>query len=63
MMWMLEQNPALQKIALCLDNDAAGVKATVRLTKALREKGYEQIGVLIPEHKDWNEGAATRCCK
>ena len=55
LMWMLEQNPALQKIALCLDNDAAGVKATARLTESLQEKGYEQIGVLTPKHKDWNE--------
>lgn len=55
MMWMLEQNPALRQVALCLDNDAAGIKAAVRLTEALREKGYEQVGTLMPEHKDWNE--------
>ena len=55
MLWMLEQNPELQKVALCLDNDAAGAKATMRLIEALQEKGYSQIGILKPEHKDWNE--------
>ncbi len=27
MLWMLEQNPKLQKIILCLDHDAAGIEA------------------------------------
>ncbi len=55
MLWMLEQNPELQKIALCLDNDTAGIKAATRLAEALQEKGYSQIGTLLPEHKDWND--------
>lgn len=55
MLWMLEQNPALCQVALCLDNDKAGMKATARLWEALQEKGYSQIGILKPEHKDWNE--------
>jgi len=63
MLWMLEQNPKLQKIALCLDNDVPGIKAASRLAETLQEKGYNQIGTLLPEHKDWNECAATRCCK
>ena len=60
MLWMLEQNPALQKIALCLDNDAAGMKATARLVDTLQEKGYSQIGILKPEHKDWNDDLTSQ---
>ena len=55
MLWMLEQNPRLQKVALCLDNDEPGMKATARLVEVLQENGYNQIGTLTPEHKDWNE--------
>lgn len=36
MLWMLEQNPKLQKIILCLDHDAAGIEAAGRLTDILR---------------------------
>ena len=60
MLWMLEQNPTLQKIALCLDNDAEGMKATARLVDTLQEKGYSQIGILKPEHKDWNEDLTSQ---
>lgn len=60
MLWMLERNPTLQKIALCLDNDAAGMKATARLVDTLQEKGYSQIGILKPEHKDWNEDLTSQ---
>lgn len=55
MLWMLEQNPRLQRVAFCLDNDEPGVKATARLVEVLQEKGYSRIGTLTPEHKDWNE--------
>ena len=54
MLWVLEQNPALQQIALCLDNDAAGIKASQRLSETLREKGYDQLQVCLPSQKDWN---------
>ena len=59
MMWMLEQNPNLRQVALCLDNDEAGIKASQRLSDALRERGYSQIEVLLPSHKDWNEDLTT----
>ena len=55
MLWMLEQDPKLQQIALCLDNDEAGIKATERFSEVLFEKGYTQIGTLAPERKDWND--------
>ncbi len=54
-MWkMLELDPEIKKVALCLDNDEAGQKAEERLGAELREKDYE-TAVLVPEAKDWNE--------
>ena len=55
MLWMLEQNPHLQNVTLCVDNDDAGQKAVVRLTSILHENGYTDIVPLLPEAKDWNE--------
>ncbi len=55
MLWMLEQNPHLQNVTLCLDNDDAGRKAVERLTSILNENGYMDIVPLLPEAKDWNE--------
>ena len=40
MLWMLEKDPRLQKVVLCLDHDAAGIEATGRLTDILREHGH-----------------------
>ena len=54
LLWMLEQIPALQQVTLCLDNDEAGIKASQRLTETLQVKGYGQVGVLLPQGKDWN---------
>ena len=55
MLWMLEQNPQLQKIALCLDSDKAGQKALERLTEILREQGYTNVTPMLPETKDRND--------
>lgn len=55
MLWMLEQNPKLLSISLCLDNDEAGIKATQRLMDQLTERGYNWVGSYVPEHKDWND--------
>lgn len=54
MFWMLEQNPNLRHVSLCLDNDGAGIKASQRLLDALQEKGYDQVQILLPGQKDWN---------
>jgi len=54
MMWMLEQNPQIGEVALCLDNDAAGLAATERLKETLQQAGYENVSCLLPEYKDWN---------
>ena len=55
MLWMLEKDPGLQKVVLCLDHDAAGIEATGRLIDILGEHGYTQVSVLRPEYKDWDE--------
>ena len=55
MLWMLEKDPRLQKVVLCLDHDAAGIEATGRLTDILREYGHTRVSVLRPEYKDWDE--------
>ncbi|GHU80739.1 hypothetical protein FACS1894191_6670 [Clostridia bacterium] len=61
MLWTLEQNPQLQEISLCLDNDAAGIAAAERLTQALQEAGYESVSCLLPNCKDWNEQLQHQC--
>ena len=55
MLWMLEKDPGLQKVVLCLDHDAAGIEASGRLTDILGEHGYTQVSVQRPEYKDWDE--------
>ena len=54
MLWMLEQYPQLRKVALCLDNDEAGHKASERLENELSEKGYTSERILS-QGKDWND--------
>ena len=60
MLWMLEQNPQLQKVALCLDSDNAGQKAVERLTGILSEHGYADVTPMLPEDKDWNDELVAR---
>jgi hypothetical protein len=43
---MLEDNPNLRKIVLCLDNDQAGRTAMERITAKLAERGYPHAGRL-----------------
>lgn len=51
----LELHPHLQKVALCLDHDEAGIEAAGRLTEILQARGYGNVSVRRPEYKDWNE--------
>ena len=60
MLWMLEQNPNIRTVCFCLDHDAAGIEANGRLTDILREHGYDEVGVLQSEYKDWNEDVKAR---
>jgi hypothetical protein len=57
----LELNPRLKSVTLCLDHDAAGISATARLARILRKRGYTDIAVTLPSHKDWNEDLKSRC--
>jgi hypothetical protein len=59
-LWMLEQNPQIQRIGLCLDHDEAGIEAAGRLEDILRETGYTAVQWFLPEHKDWNEDLKAR---
>ncbi|WP_101908622.1 DUF3991 and toprim domain-containing protein [Marasmitruncus massiliensis] len=54
MMKMLELNPQIQEVSLCLDNDDAGHKASERLENQLVESGC-QCRRLISQEKDWND--------
>lgn len=54
LLWMLEQNPGLQQVTLCLDNDTAGIEASQRILETLQEKGYSYAEILLPSQKDWN---------
>ena len=60
MLWILEQNPGIRTVCLCLDHDAAGIEAGGRLADILWERGYDDIEVLQSEHKDWNEDIKAR---
>ena len=60
MLWMLEQNPGLRAVCLCLDHDEAGIEASGRLAELLHEHGYDDVGMLQSEHKDWNEDLKAR---
>jgi len=61
MLWMLEQNPQIREVALCLDNDAAGIAAAERFTETLKQAGYDNVSCLLPEYKDWNEMLKNIC--
>lgn len=54
-LWMLEQNPVLRDVYLCLDNDKAGHTASLRLAEQIAEQFGIASSRLIPENKDWND--------
>lgn len=51
---MMKDNPQIDTVYLCLDNDEAGHKANKRISDALFVKGITHE-ILIPNRKDWNE--------
>ena len=57
----LAVHPNLNRIVLCLDSDAAGQKAVERIKESLEQKGYSNVLVEIPLHKDWDEDLQVRC--
>lgn len=55
-MKMLELNPNINSVALCLDHDEAGIKGCVRLARIIRQKYPDcEITRLSAVCKDWNE--------
>lgn len=51
---MMKDNPNIDFVCLCRDNDEAGQAANKRTPDALFVKGIRHE-ILIPIHKDWNE--------
>ena len=56
---MLADNPNLQEVFLCFDNDEAGYKAAKRISDKLFLKGIKST-ILVPNGKDWNEDLLTQ---
>jgi hypothetical protein len=52
---LLMDNTHIRKVALCLDNDGAGREAMERTMAKLRERGYDDVSVLLSQNKDWGE--------
>ena len=54
-MWqMMKDNPNIEEVYLCLDNDEWGQAAAKRISEKLLLHGVPHE-ILIPSHKDWNE--------
>lgn len=51
----LKDNKNIKKIVTCLDNDARGIKAALKIKKKYSKLGYE-IAKIVPKHgKDFND--------
>lgn len=59
----LDQNHHARKIILCLDNDEAGRQAMNRIAEKLAAKGYNDVSILLPTLKDFNEDLQMECGK
>ena len=55
----LRQNPKLDLVHLCLDNDDAGSDACERMTESLQAMEVD-VERLSPVHKDWNDDLCAR---
>lgn len=51
---MLKDNPKINKVYVCFDNDKAGQTAGDRIIEKLKDLNIN-AEKLIPHHKDWNE--------
>ena len=52
---LLSDVSQVKRIALCLDNDKAGIQARERIKQRLSERGYRDVFPLFSQQKDWNE--------
>lgn len=56
MLQMLEDNPKIDTVILCLDHDPAGIENSYRLADIIKErKTNVRVRMLQPANKDWNE--------
>ena len=55
----LRQNPKLDTVYLCLDNDDAGKDACDRMTDTLEDMGLD-VERLCPVRKDWNDDLCAK---
>jgi DNA primase len=51
---MLEINPALSHVVLCLDHDSAGIEASEKIEDTIMERNIS-CSRLLSNQKDWNE--------
>lgn len=56
----LKENPYIQVIRFCLDNDKWGREATERLQAKYTGRGYTVVSRTPPDGKDWAEYAAKK---
>ena len=49
---MMKENPNIDTVYLCMDNDAAGQAANKRISEKLFIQGIKHE-VLVPNFKDW----------
>ena len=54
-MSMLSRMPHAQEVFLCLDNDAAGQAASLRMAEQIAEQFGIASDRLTPQNKDWND--------
>lgn len=54
-MSMLSRIPHAQEVFLCLDNDAAGQAASLRMAEQIAEQFGIASDRLAPQNKDWND--------
>ena len=54
-MSMLSRMPHAQEVFLCLDNDAAGQAASLRMAEQIAEQFGIASDRLAPQNKDWND--------
>ena len=50
----IKDNPHIEKVYICFDNDEPGQAAAYRIGNKLSDMGI-QSEILVPIHKDWNE--------
>lgn len=56
MLQMLEDNPKIDTVILCLDHDPAGIENSYRLADIIKERRTNvRVRMLQPANKDWNE--------